>query len=101
LGYNDAGELLPGQGGTNEMIAAKLFNELRSDGEEASKRLKVGWYVGKDQERVIHKKEVGRCCHSKLKCVILNRLLMNYLNVFVDVELIEDLGVSPECFLYI
>lgn len=65
LGYNDAGELLPGQGGTNEMIAAKLFGELKSDGEEVSSRLKVGWYVGKDLERVIHKKEGGRCCHSK------------------------------------
>jgi hypothetical protein len=65
LGYNDAGELLPGQGGTNEMIAAKLFGELKSDGEEVSSRLKVGWYVGKDLERVVHKKEGGRCCHSE------------------------------------
>ena len=65
LGYNDSGELLPGQGGTNEMIAAKLYEDLKQDGEEVSRKLKVGWYVGKDQNRVIHKKEVGRCCHGK------------------------------------
>jgi hypothetical protein len=28
-------------------------------------RLKIGWYVAKDQNRVVHKKEKGRSCHSK------------------------------------
>jgi hypothetical protein len=65
LGYNDAGELLPGQGGTNEMIAAAMVDELKSDGKEVRDKLKIGWYVAKDQDRVVHKKETGRSCHSK------------------------------------
>jgi hypothetical protein len=65
LGYNDAGELLPGQGGTNEMISAKMVDELKKDSEDVRRRLKLGWYVGKDQDRVVHKKEGGRSCHSK------------------------------------
>jgi hypothetical protein len=66
LGYNDAGELLPGQGGTNEMIADQLREELKSDGEEVKAKLKLGWYTAKDQDRVVHHKESGRSCHSKL-----------------------------------
>jgi hypothetical protein len=65
LGYNDAGELLPGQNGTNEMTAAYLRKELKDDSQETKDRLKLGWYISKDQDRVIHKKEMGRSCHSE------------------------------------
>jgi hypothetical protein len=65
LGYNDAGELLPGQGGLNDMTAKYLRDKLKSDPEEVQRRLKIGWYVAKDQNRVVHKKEKGRSCHSK------------------------------------
>jgi hypothetical protein len=64
LGYNDSGELLPTQGGTNEMVAYSLREELKNDSEEIRNKLKLGWYVAKDQNRVIHKKEMGRSCHS-------------------------------------
>ncbi|KAF2664184.1 hypothetical protein BT63DRAFT_393282 [Microthyrium microscopicum] len=66
LGYNDAGELLPGQGGTNEMIAKKISDDLRGEDEDTRRRFKVGWYTAKDQNRPIHKKEQGRTCHIKL-----------------------------------
>ena len=68
LGYNDAGELLPGQGGLNDMTAKHLRDQLKSDPEEVQSRLKIGWYVAKDQNRVVHKKERGRSCHSKSQC---------------------------------
>jgi hypothetical protein len=64
LGYNDSGELLPLQGGTNEMVSYKLHEELKSEPEETRRKLKIGWYVAKDQDRVIHKKEKGRSCHG-------------------------------------
>jgi hypothetical protein len=52
IGYNDAGELLPFQGGTNEMVANKVFEGLEG---ENRKRLKVHYYVAKDQVEPIHK----------------------------------------------
>ncbi|KAK4998856.1 hypothetical protein LTR66_001989 [Elasticomyces elasticus] len=67
LGYNDAGELLPFQGGHNEMVANKLYTEL-STPEERS-RLHVHYYVGKDQTRPIHNKFKSRSCHIKLMIV--------------------------------
>ncbi|KAF1991456.1 hypothetical protein K402DRAFT_322349 [Aulographum hederae CBS 113979] len=68
LGYNDAGELLPGQGGTNEMVANKLYEELGDD-EESRSRLKVHYYVAKDQVMPVHDKFKGRSCHIKLMIV--------------------------------
>ena len=62
LGYNDAGELLPYQGGTNEMISHKLYSELD---EKDKKRLHVHFYVGKDQIQPIHNKFKKRSCHSE------------------------------------
>lgn len=62
LGYNDAGELLPGQGGHNEMVAAKMYEQL---GPDERKRLHVHYYVAKDQDKPIHNKFKGRSCHSK------------------------------------
>ena len=32
--YNDTGELLPGQGGTNEMIAHKMYTTLSEQGKQ-------------------------------------------------------------------
>lgn len=63
LGYNDAGELLPGQGGHNEMVASKLCAEL-SEAERSN--LHVIYYVGKDQDHPIHNKFKARSCHIKL-----------------------------------
>jgi phosphatidylserine/phosphatidylglycerophosphate/cardiolipin synthase-like enzyme len=67
LGYNDAGELLPFQNGTNEMIANRLYNALQSDEEKA--KLRVSYYVAKDQTMPIHNNFKKRSCHIKLMVV--------------------------------
>ncbi len=56
------GELLPFQGGTNEMIANKLYKGLS---EQEKDRLHIYNYVAKDQTRPIHNKFKKRSCHSK------------------------------------
>jgi phosphatidylserine/phosphatidylglycerophosphate/cardiolipin synthase-like enzyme len=66
LGYNDAGELLPGQGGTNEMVADGLYKKLVGN---EKKRLKIGYYVAKDQTQPVHNKFKSRSCHIKLMVV--------------------------------
>ena len=63
LGYNDAGEIMPGQGGTNEMFASDLVNTLNPD---QRSRLQIGYYVGKDQAYPLHHNSKARSCHIKL-----------------------------------
>ncbi|KAA6406800.1 MAG: hypothetical protein FRX48_09524 [Lasallia pustulata] len=63
LGYNDAGELLPAQGGINEMISHKLYTSLN---EKERENLHVFNYVAKDQTQPIHNKFKKRSCHIKL-----------------------------------
>ncbi|KAJ5540873.1 hypothetical protein N7494_005949 [Penicillium frequentans] len=67
LGYNDAGELLPFQNGTNEMIANKLYNSLKTAEEKS--RFRVHYYVGKDQIQPIHNSFKKRSCHIKLMII--------------------------------
>ncbi|GLI81736.1 hypothetical protein PoHVEF18_010125 [Penicillium ochrochloron] len=67
LGYNDAGELLPFQNGTNEMVANRLYHSL--DSEKEKKRLRIFYYVGKDQTKPIHNSLKKRSCHIKLMIV--------------------------------
>lgn len=67
LGYNDAGQLLPFQNGTNEMISNRLYESLETDEEKS--RLRVFNYVGKDQTRPIHNKFKKRSCHIKLMII--------------------------------
>ncbi|KAM0715729.1 hypothetical protein Q7P37_009229 [Cladosporium fusiforme] len=64
LGYNDAGEMLPGQGGINEQAAGRLFRSLQSD--EAKARLNIFFYVAADQTEPKHKCFGQRSCHIKL-----------------------------------
>ncbi|OMP85693.1 hypothetical protein BK809_0004364 [Diplodia seriata] len=66
LGYNDLGELLPFQGGTNEMISHKMYKQLKP---EQRKMLFVHWYVGKDQVQPLHNNFKQRSCHIKLMIV--------------------------------
>lgn len=63
LGYNDAGEMMPGQGGTNETFAAKLCKELSP---QQRTLLHVHWYTAKDQSKPIHHQFSQRACHVKL-----------------------------------
>ncbi|KAI9847238.1 MAG: hypothetical protein M1838_000974 [Thelocarpon superellum] len=66
LGYNDAGELLPFQGGTNEMVAHGLYKGLA---QEDKKHLHYYFYVAKDMTKPIHNKFKKRSCHVKLLIV--------------------------------
>jgi phosphatidylserine/phosphatidylglycerophosphate/cardiolipin synthase-like enzyme len=67
LGYNDAGQLLPFQNGTNEMNAHRLYRSLQTDEEKA--RLHVYYYVAKDQTKPIHDNFRTRSCHVKLMII--------------------------------
>ncbi|KAK6335144.1 hypothetical protein TWF718_010582 [Orbilia javanica] len=67
LGYNDAGELLPFQNGTNEQIVCSLFGSLTSD--EEKERLKVYWYTAKDMRAPVHAKTKQRTSHIKIMVV--------------------------------
>lgn len=62
LGYNDAGELLPFQGGNNELAASELYNGLS---EKHRKNLCVYYYVAKDQVTPLHNRLKARSCHSE------------------------------------
>ena len=66
LGYNDAGELLPGQGGTNEMAAHHLLSQLSEDEKHL---LRIFFYVAADQDHPIHNNFKQRSCHIKLLIV--------------------------------
>ncbi|KAK3352582.1 hypothetical protein B0T25DRAFT_606549 [Lasiosphaeria hispida] len=66
LGYNDAGELLPRQGGHNEMVAHDLYQSLSAT---ARQHLHYFWYVGKDQKRPLVQAMRKRSCHIKLMIV--------------------------------
>ncbi|TVY42488.1 hypothetical protein LSUB1_G003283, partial [Lachnellula subtilissima] len=66
FGYNDAGEIIPGQGGTNDQAAQTL---VRSISATERQRLKTCYYVGKDQDHPIHQSFKQRSCHIKLLIV--------------------------------
>jgi len=66
LGYNDFGEMIPGQGGTNDFIVRKLYSSLPSTHKHL---LKVWWYTGRDMLQPINALEVIRTCHIKLMIV--------------------------------
>ncbi|KAJ3008830.1 hypothetical protein HKX48_008321 [Thoreauomyces humboldtii] len=66
LGYNDSGELLPGQNGTNEMIANQLYTSIP---QEDKKYLDIYNYVAKDMTQPIHDEKKARSCHIKLMIV--------------------------------
>uniref|UniRef100_A0A8H8CGC6 PLD phosphodiesterase domain-containing protein n=1 Tax=Psilocybe cubensis TaxID=181762 RepID=A0A8H8CGC6_PSICU len=66
LGYNDGGESLPFQGGTNEVVVAKMYTELE---EKEKDLLKVYWYTAKDMCRPVNARKKQRNCHIKLMIV--------------------------------
>lgn len=67
MGYNDSGELLPFQGGNNEMVAYDMYTGLD---EALKKNLRIYYYVAKDQIYPIHNKFKARSCHSKSLVVL-------------------------------
>ncbi|OAQ58870.1 phospholipase D Active site motif protein [Pochonia chlamydosporia 170] len=68
FGYNDMGEMIPGQGGTNDQVSKSLVDSLPPDGPERS-LLRIYNYVGKDQDHPIHHSFKARSCHIKLLIV--------------------------------
>ncbi|ORY33680.1 hypothetical protein BCR39DRAFT_563820 [Naematelia encephala] len=54
LGFNDEGELLPFQGGTNQMVSTAMYGRLSPD---ERKLLKIYWYTGKDQKTPLNAKD--------------------------------------------
>ncbi|KXX76260.1 Minor cardiolipin synthase ClsB [Madurella mycetomatis] len=66
LSYNDAGELLPRQGGHNEGVSAALHAGLSPAGR---RRLHYKWYVAKDQTAPLAQSKRLRSSHIKLMIV--------------------------------
>jgi len=67
LGFNDGGEMLPFQGGTNSKVVAEMYEILNK--EQKQQHLKVYWYTAKDQDKPIDAGERRRNCHVKF-CTI-------------------------------
>ncbi|KAM5349830.1 hypothetical protein ACJ41O_006335 [Fusarium nematophilum] len=65
FGYNDCGEMIPGQGGTNDQVAQALVASLGPE----RHLLRIYNYVGKDQDHPIHHTFKSRSCHVKLLIV--------------------------------
>ncbi|RFN54469.1 hypothetical protein FIE12Z_1257 [Fusarium flagelliforme] len=68
FGYNDPGEMMPGQGGTNDQISQLLVSSL-PEGSPERERLHIYNYIGKDQDHPIHQSFKSRSCHIKLLIV--------------------------------
>ncbi|KAG2147492.1 uncharacterized protein EDB93DRAFT_1337409 [Suillus bovinus] len=71
VGFNDGGEALPGQGGTNEEVSKTMFAQLIDEEQE---KLKLYWYTGmcfsrKDQIKPINASAQKRNCHVKLMII--------------------------------
>lgn len=74
FGYNDAGEMIPGQGGTNEQAARKLISlakakTVQGEALDLDSLLHIHAYVAKDQDHPIHHSLHSRSCHIKLLIV--------------------------------
>lgn len=64
LGFNDQGEMIPFQGGTNEEVVHKMYTKLNAEGNGSEKCLEVFWYTGKDQTKPLNAAMKKRNCHG-------------------------------------
>ncbi|KAH9988591.1 hypothetical protein BJV77DRAFT_1020825 [Russula vinacea] len=69
LGFNDQGEMIPFQGGTNEDVVHRMYIALNSEGNGAEKHLEVFWYTSKDQTKPLNAAIRKRNCHVKFMAV--------------------------------
>jgi hypothetical protein len=69
LGFNDQGEMIPFQGGTNEEVVHKMYRTLNTEGNGAEKHLEVFWYTGKDQTKPLNAARKERNCHGAYRPV--------------------------------
>ncbi|MBW0496992.1 hypothetical protein O181_036707 [Austropuccinia psidii MF-1] len=67
LGFNDKGESIPFQGGTNQQVVIKMYKALKKFNKQGN--LIVYWYTGKDQIRPINAVLKSRNCHVKFMAV--------------------------------
>jgi len=67
LGFNDLGEMIPFQGGTNEEVVGKMYKKLNEH--RMGRYLKVYWYTAKDQSKPMNAAEKKRNCHVKFLAV--------------------------------
>ncbi|CAH7672639.1 hypothetical protein BY996DRAFT_4581352 [Phakopsora pachyrhizi] len=67
LGFNDKGESIPFQGGTNQEVVIKMYKALKKF--DKQKNLMVYWYTGKDQIRPINAVLKSRNCHVKFMAI--------------------------------
>ncbi|KAH0831997.1 hypothetical protein J3R83DRAFT_12900 [Lanmaoa asiatica] len=67
VGYNDGGEVLPGQGGINEEVSKRMFAQLNKEEKE---RLRFYWYAGKDQTKPINASAQKRNCHVRTPLIL-------------------------------
>ncbi|RDX54088.1 hypothetical protein OH76DRAFT_1062134 [Lentinus brumalis] len=63
LGYNDAAETLPFQGGTNSRVVMQLYQKLNAEGKGGL--LKWYWYTAKDRPTPVDAVKTERNCHIK------------------------------------
>ena len=63
-GFNDLGEMIPFQGGTNEENVSKMYKQLNEKGK--AQNLSIYWYTGKDQVKPMNAAEKKRNCHGAL-----------------------------------
>ncbi|KAG9315842.1 hypothetical protein JVU11DRAFT_3491 [Chiua virens] len=82
VGYNDGGEVLPGQGGINEEVSKQMFAQLN---EEEKERLRFYWYTGKDQIKPINAHLQKRNCHVRVSLTFL--CYLNFIPTVVKVKL--------------
>ena len=61
-GFNDLGEMIPFQGGTNEQVVAEMYRVLNAENKQEN--LKVHWYTGKDQVKPMAASARKRNCHG-------------------------------------
>lgn len=61
-GFNDQGEMIPFQGGTNEEVINKLYKTLNEEGHQDN--LKFYWYTSKDQTKPLSAAAKKRNCHG-------------------------------------
>lgn len=69
LGFNDQGEVIPFQGGTNEEVVHRMYTALNCEGNGAEKHLEVFWYTSTDQTRPLDAAIKKRNCHVKFMSV--------------------------------
>jgi hypothetical protein len=90
LGFNDQGEMIPFQGGTNEEVVHKMYRTLNYEGKGAEKHLEVFWYTAKDQTKPLNAAVRKRNCHGTLRCLPLMPAKLRRMLLAVKFMAVDD-----------